>query len=72
VAADVWVPLYLKIAEQDDPGTTSDVNLGGRTVKRVVTPDEERISYAWTRGDIVFIVSATSDELAGPAIAAVP
>ena len=73
LAADVWVPLYYEIAKQEDPGTTAtDVNLGGRAVKRVVTPDEARISYAWTRGDIVFIVIATSDELAGPAIAAVP
>ena len=73
VEAQVWGPRYYEIAQQVSPGTTStSVNLGGRTVKRIVNPTTPAITYAWGRGDILFIVNARSDAVAGDAIAAVP
>ena len=72
VDAQVWGPKYYAIAQQLTPGTTqTSVNLGGRTVKRIVTPNGTILTYAWGRGDILFIVNARSDAVAGDAIAAV-
>lgn len=68
--ASAWMPTLWDLAQKQTPGTViSDVNLGGKSVKRVVEPDSEDIAYAWPKGDILFLVITTSDELAADAIA---
>ena len=72
-AAASWAPLLYQIAEEQSPGTaTTDVNLGGKDVKRITAPKVTLITYAWAEGDILFIVSTATDALAGPAIAVMP
>jgi hypothetical protein len=71
--ATAWAPQLYQIAQNGTPGSTAtDVTLGGHAVKRVSDPKDPHITYAWPRGDKLFIVVTTSDDLAGPAIAAVP
>jgi hypothetical protein len=73
VDAGAWVPTLFQIAQRQTPGTTvTDANLGGRAVKRLAPANSKQISYVWSRGDILFIVTTTTDALAGDAIAAVP
>lgn len=68
--ASAWSGTLWDLAQKESPGTVStDVNLGGKSVKRVVEPDSEDITYAWPKGDILFLVITTSDELAADAIA---
>ncbi len=70
--ASAWMGTLWDLAQKQNPGTAlTDVNLGGRSVKRVVDPDSEDITYAWPKGDILFIVITTTDELAGDAIASI-
>jgi hypothetical protein len=71
--AGTWAPIFYRVSEQQTPGTTlTDVNLGGKSVKRIETPKLKDLTYAWARGDVLFFVSTTTDTLAGPAIAVMP
>ena len=69
--ATAWSAGLYQIAEKGTPGSTAtDANLGGRAVKRVTDPTSPQVTYAWPKGDILYIVVTTTDALAGPAIAA--
>ncbi len=71
--ATAWSPGLYQIAENGTPGSTAtDATLGGRAVKRVTDPTSPQITYAWPKGDILYIVVTTTDALAGPAIASLP
>jgi hypothetical protein len=72
VQASTWAPALYTIAERDTIGTTvTDVDLGGKSVKKIVAP-KGKPGYAWARGDVLFFVVAATDALAGPAIAVMP
>jgi hypothetical protein len=71
--AAAWAPSLYQLAVKQTAGTTvTDANLGGKAVKRIVSPKSKQITYAWPRGDVLFIVSTATDALAGPAIAVMP
>ena len=73
VDAASWTGTLYELGATESPGTvTADVNLGGKSVKRVSTPDRSEITYAWPRGDVLFLVIAMTDALAADAIASMP
>ncbi len=71
--AAVWAPQLYQVALQDAGATVTDVNLGGRDVKKVVEPKDNTVSYAWPSGDILFVVGTKPGTTAsvGDAIAAI-
>ncbi len=62
-------------AASDDAGDTSgwsDATVGGKQVRTAVQEDEDVAMYLYPRDDIIFIVTAASEDAAADALAALP
>lgn len=75
VPANLLFQAFLTAAQQESNATVSDVSLGGKAVKRVVSSDGDLgTAYVYASGDVMFIVGGedTSDALLNETFSKLP
>jgi len=72
VPADQFLNAYTQSAPQG--ATITDASLGGKSVKKVVTPDSPTVTYLYLKGDVIWTVggNAPTDALLNEAFSKLP
>jgi hypothetical protein len=71
--ANVLLNAFIQSGIKQSAGATStDVNISGKSVKKVSTPGDSSPTYAYAHGDIVFFVTGTDDALIAEALSKLP
>jgi len=65
------IQAFLLAAAADTSGQSSQVNVGGKAVTKIDDESDE-ILYIYVKGETIYVVGAPSDDLAGPALSALP
>jgi hypothetical protein len=64
--------VFIAAAKEQDNTTWTNGNVGGKDVYIGTQPDSDTKSYAWFRGDALFIVEAKDDATAAPLVQGMP
>jgi len=65
------IQAFLLAAASDSSGQSTQVNLGGKAATKIDDQSDE-ILYIYVKVDTIYVVGAPSDDLAGPALSALP
>jgi hypothetical protein len=65
------IQAFLMAAAADSSGKSTQVNVGGKAATKIDDETDETI-YIYVKGDTIYVVGAPSDDLAGPALSALP
>ena len=70
-ANQLIIQAFLLAAASDSGGQSTQVNVGGKAVTKIDDGSGD-ITYFYVKGDTIFAIEAPSDDLAGPALSALP
>jgi hypothetical protein len=66
------IQAFLLAAASDANGQSTQVTVGGKATTKIDDQSDDEILYIYVKGDTIYMVGAPSDDLAGPALSALP